>query len=348
MFADIVSSGYLTVGLLVVAALVAVAVLVWLAIGMFEARSLVRREFAAYFVSPIAYVVLFVFLVVTGQLFALTFGLLTTTGPKGAEWPMQNMHYWLVFLFIPPLLTMRLFAEERSSGTLEPLMTAPLRDWQVVLGKYLACLGFYVVLWLPTLVYLPALQGAKEPLFEPAFTVFGILMRAGLGGFVVGVLLLLPRLDTPARLVSVILVVAGAVLAITAGIFHYTRDEQHLLEVPVLLDPYPALVTYLGIFLAGAMFLAIGLFVSSLVRDQMAAVVLTLGAGLVFMAAGFLRPEADGSQLYQLVYFFSVPLHFDRAFTRGLIDTRPLILYTSVTAFCLFITVRSLEARRWQ
>src|SRR5439155_11602952 len=107
-----------------------------LTVGLFEARSLVRRELTAYFVSPIAYVVLVVFLFVTGSLFARTFALLSTTGPEGTEWPLQTMfgerEFWLVFLFIPPLLTMRLFAEERSSGTLEPLMTAPLRDWQVV------------------------------------------------------------------------------------------------------------------------------------------------------------------------------------------------------------------------
>src|ERR1700722_18796984 len=135
-----------TVALLGVIAVVVAVVLGFLAVGLFQARSLIRRELAAYFVSPIAYVVLVVFLVVTGHLLALTFNLLTTTGPKGAEWPMQSMfadeRFWLVFLFIPPLLTMRLFAEERSSGTLEVLMTAPLRDWQVVLGKYLACLTF--------------------------------------------------------------------------------------------------------------------------------------------------------------------------------------------------------------
>jgi hypothetical protein len=205
-----------------------------------------------------------------------------------------------------------------------------------------------VVLWLPTLVYVPALQGAKQPVFAPVFTVFSLMMLAGLGAIVVGVVLLLPRLDTRARLVSVNLIVIGAGLALVGGILHYTRDSVHLLEIPVLFDPYPALVTYLGIFLAGAMFLAIGLFISSLLRDQMASVVLTLGAVLVFMVAGFIWPETDGSYLDRLVYFFSVPLHFDRAFTRGLIDTRPVILYCSVTIFCLFITVRSLEARRWQ
>ena len=107
------------------------------------------------------------------------------------------------------------------------------------------------------------------------------------------------------------------------------------------------LATYLGMFLAGAMFLALGLLVSSLVRDQMVAALIALALGLLFIVAGFWRPEQDGGPLYQVVYFFSVPLHFDRDFTRGLIDTRPLVLYGSVALFCLFLTVRSLESRRW-
>src|SRR4051794_39264232 len=119
--------------------------------------SLIRREFSAYFLSPIAYVVLAVFLVVTGHLFYLTMAQLVATGPRGVNYPMElffrDNWFWLVFLFIPPLLTMRLFAEERSSGTLETLLTAPLRDWQIVFSKYVACLAFYVLMWLPTLVY---------------------------------------------------------------------------------------------------------------------------------------------------------------------------------------------------
>jgi len=343
-----------TLALLVLAALVAVAVLAWMAVGVFEARSLVRREFTAYFVSPIAYVVLVVFLFITGWLFWVTFDLLTTTGPEGTEWPMQTMfadeRFWLVFLFIPPLLTMRLFAEERSSGTLETLMTAPLRDWQVVLSKYLACLGFYVVMWLPTLLYLPALLDVrKESIhFHPAFDLYGIMLLAGIALAVVGASLLLPRVGTTARLVSLGLLVAGIALAVTGGILHYRQPPPHLLDAPALIDPAPALTTYLAMFLAGAMFLALGLFVSSLVRDQLVAAIVSMAIGLVFLLAAFLRPEQDGGTLYQVTYFFSVPMHFDRAFTRGVIDTRPLVLYVSVTVFCLFLTVRSLEARRWQ
>src|SRR5471030_2526565 len=123
--------------------------------------SLIRREFSAYFYSPIAYVVLAVFLAVTGHLFYLTLEQLTESGPRGIAYPMEimvgNVAFWLVYLFIPPLLTMRLFAEEKSTGTLEMLLTAPVRDWQVVFAKYIACFGFYVLMWLPTLLYLPIL-----------------------------------------------------------------------------------------------------------------------------------------------------------------------------------------------
>src|SRR5947208_1585355 len=135
--------------------------------------SLVRREFNAYFLSPIAYVVFAVFLAVTGHLFYLTLLQLTARGPHGVSFPLQLMltdtWFWLVFLFIPPLLTMRLFAEERGSGTLEMLLTAPLRDWQVVLSKFIACFLFYLVLWLPTLVYWPVLMNIDWNTFRPRF-----------------------------------------------------------------------------------------------------------------------------------------------------------------------------------
>lgn len=248
--------------------------------------SLIHREFNAYFLSPIAYVVLAVFLAVTGHLFNLSLDLLTARGPRGLAYPMQLMvndvSFWLVFLFIPPLLTMRLFAEERSTGTLEMLLTAPLRDWQIVLAKFTACYGFYVLMWLPTLLYLPILLN-------------------WVGG-------------------------AGSSL-----------------------DPRPVITTYLGLALTGAMFISIGLLVSSLVRSQMVAALLSLFAGLVFIVLGIWRPDMDASgTMYQVFYYLTVPLHFERNFSRGLVDTRNIVLYVSMTAFCLFLTVRSLESRRWR
>jgi ABC-2 type transport system permease protein len=254
---------------------------------MFATCSLIRREFNAYFLSPIAYVVLAVYLAVTGHLFYLTLLQLTAHGPQGIEFPMQLMlgdeKFWLVYLFIPPLLTMRLFAEERSTGTLEMLMTAPLRDWQVVLSKFGACFAFYILMWVPTLVYLPVLLNWNWNTMQPG------------------------------------------------------------------IDPWPVLSSYLGLLLAGAMFLALGLFVSSLVRSQMVAALIALFLSLAFIVVGIWRPEMDtGSTLYRVLFFFSVPLHFARDFSRGVVDTQHLVLYGSVALFCLFLTVRSLESRRWR
>lgn len=249
--------------------------------------SLIRRELAAYFLSPIAYVVLVVFLVVTGIRFSLSLSQMTARGPNGISYPMQMMvndvTFWLVFLAIPPLLTMRLFAEELGSGTLEMLLTAPLRDWQIVFAKFVACFVFYVALWLPTVFYLPVLLDWEW-----------WTLRCGV-------------------------------------------------------DPWPAATTYLGLALAGGMFLALGMFVSSLVRSQMVAALLALFLGLFFVVAGIWRPDMDtSSTAYQTLYYFTVPLHFERNFSRGLIDTRQLALYGSATVFFLFLTIRSLESRRWR
>src|SRR6516165_2244761 len=202
-------------GTLAVLGLLALAVTVVLIHGLFKARSLLRREFSAYFLSPIAYVVLVLFLAVTGHLFYLTLEQLTASGPKGIEFPMQLMlgdeRFWLVFLFIPPLLTMRLFAEERSTGTLEMLMTAPLTDWQVVLSKFTACFAFYIVMWLPTLAYLPILLNLEPPQFHWVVTVFSITLLAGLGAMILALLLALPRVGTAARRLNLVLFVAGAI-----------------------------------------------------------------------------------------------------------------------------------------
>jgi ABC-type transport system involved in multi-copper enzyme maturation permease subunit len=365
----------ITVAALGLAGLVAAVVVLFLFFGLFRARSLVRREFAAYFLSPVAYVVLAVFLMVIGCRFYLTLGQLTETGPRGAEFPMQYMFnllpgegeslasnphrllellsgvaFWLVYLLIPPLLTMRLFAEERGSGTLEMLMTAPLRDWQVVLSKYLACFAFYLFLWLPTLAYLPVLLGLSAPTFHPVWTPWSILMLSGLGAVVLAVLSGLLRLGTTLRVFGVLLFLGGVGCAIAGAWLHYHQDSTHLVEMaPPPIDPWPVACTYLGLILVGAMLLAIGLLVSSLVRSQLVAALVSVALSLGLLIAGVWRHTLEGGgALAQVLYSFGVPLHVAQDFGRGLIDTRHLVLYTSVALFCLFLTVRSLESRRWR
>src|SRR5262249_60527202 len=138
-----------------------------------------------------------------------------------------------------------------------------------VLSKFLACFGFYILLWLPTLVYLPVLVDWKQPVWQPAWTVYSILWVGGMAGMVLAVLLALLPFGSGGRIVALGLLVAGCVSAGVGAWCHYHYDAEHLLEVPVGIDPMPVLSSYLGLALAGAMFLALGLLVSSLVRSQL-------------------------------------------------------------------------------
>jgi len=109
-----------------------------------------RRELDAYFLSPIAYVVGAVFLFASGLWF---FYDIFVPGNEASLRPLFDaMAYMMVFAI--PLLTMRLLSEEFRSGTIESLLTAPITDTQVVLGKYLGVMGFYLVLLAETVVFL--------------------------------------------------------------------------------------------------------------------------------------------------------------------------------------------------
>ena len=322
--------------------------------------SLIRREFNAYFLSPIAYVVLAVFLAVTGHLFYLSLEMLTATGPKGISYPMElivnSVPFWLVFVAIAPLLTMRLFAEEQSSGTLEMLMTAPVREWQVVFAKFVACYGFYVLMWLPTLLYLPILTNstlrAVEIDLEQKEILGGYIALAAVWAIAVCVALGVSfnhLLGVRMIASAVWFLIAAVLIAFAVGVSWPIVQDAKWWTLAWQIDPWPIITTYLGLALAGAMFLSIGLLISSLVNSQMIAALIALFIGMIFVVAGIWKPDMDTSDTpYKILYYFTVPLHFERNFGRGLIDTRNLILYSSIALLGLFLTVRSLESRRWR
>ncbi|MDP3277655.1 MAG: ABC transporter permease [Deltaproteobacteria bacterium] len=123
-----------------------------------------KRELAAHFYTPLAYVILVVFLLWNGGTFLLLLQQFAANPEiSGTRGPMQllfggSILYFLPILLFCPALTMRAFAEERRSGTFESLMTAPVRDIEVVLGKYFSALTVYVVLWAPTILYAMVLR----------------------------------------------------------------------------------------------------------------------------------------------------------------------------------------------
>jgi ABC-2 type transport system permease protein len=121
---------------------------------------LLWRELESLFFSPLAYIVLTVFLVLSGFSFvvalAVNGGVVTDTI---AYFLGDGPFFWACLLLVPPLVTMRLVSEERRAGTLEVLLTAPVRDGEVVLAKFLGAMVFQAFLWAPTLLYIRILRG---------------------------------------------------------------------------------------------------------------------------------------------------------------------------------------------
>lgn len=117
---------------------------------MSATTTVARRELGAYFLSPIAYVVMAVFLFACG----LAFGLGNfRTGQEASLRPLFDPWMVLILVFVLPMLTMRLISDELRTGTIETLMTAPITETQIVLGKFLGALVFYLVLLGAILLY---------------------------------------------------------------------------------------------------------------------------------------------------------------------------------------------------
>jgi ABC-2 type transport system permease protein len=246
--------------------------------------TLLKKELRAFFVSPVAYIVLALVMVLGGVSFKAALSVLETAPSEGSivTWTFQAQWFWLSYFFVFPLLTMRLFAEEKKLGTLETLFTAPVRAWQVVAAKYVAALVLYVVIWLPSLAN------------------FGLLEWIT-GG----------RVETP----------PGAIKG-----------------------------SYLILFAMGLFNLAIGCFASSLTANQIVAAItsFTLSImhfllGVFVLTVGRRVPEA----FVGVVHYVASVEHI-RSFTIGLIDTRPLVYYTSGALLFLALTHQVVEFRRWR
>jgi ABC-2 type transport system permease protein len=149
--------------------------------------TIARREVLAFFVSPIAYVVATVWLLMMGIAFSW-FALLSMSQPPSANTNLVQLFFGGSFLFylpvlvFSPMLTMRLLAEERTQGTIETLLTAPVTELQIVLGKYLAALLFWISLWVPTVFYVWIAAGTGTDVLD-----LGAVGSSYLGVFFMGV-----------------------------------------------------------------------------------------------------------------------------------------------------------------
>lgn len=245
--------------------------------------TLLKREIRSHFYSPVAYNVLVFFLLITGVNFYFQLGYMNQRQtPYSIQQAFFNsVFFWFTFVLVFPLLTMRLFAEEFKLGTIEPLMTAPVRDWQVVLSKFLGALFFYIVLWIPTLLYF--------------------------------------------------------------AIFHAVTHQSAADSTGAYWG------SCLMLLLLGMFYISIGCFASALTTDQIIAAMISFWAITTLFFLGlvqFILVDVS-SRTRELVSYFS-PLEQMGTLSRGIMDSRPVIFYLSMTIVMLALTHQAFQSRKWR
>jgi len=186
-----------------------------------------RRELGSFFVSPLAYVVLTAWLVWNGVVFwVLTEFYARNAVASGAASPLSAFFGGSSLFFIPllvfvPVLTMRLIAGERQAGTIEPLMTAPVPDGAIIIGKYGASIAMWCVLWLPTVIYAWIMsQHGTVDWGATTASYFGIFV---LGAYFMAIGLLMSAI-APTQIIAAVLSFVALGLLFTVGIGEFVFD----------------------------------------------------------------------------------------------------------------------------
>lgn len=241
--------------------------------------TLLRKEISGFFSSLIGYIVIAVFLLINGLflwVFPLQFNILDF-GYASLE--HLFMLAPVVFLFLIPAITMRMFAEEKRAGTIEMLMTKPLTDLQIILAKYLAGVLLVLIALLPTLVYFFSVYYLGSPM--------GNIDMGGTWG------------------------------------------------------------SYIGLMFLGAAFVAIGLFCSSITDNQIISFIVSVFlCGFAYIGFEFIYSLDLFGNFDLFIQSLGINAHY-RSMSRGVIDTRDVLYFLSLTGLFILFTKISLESRKW-
>jgi ABC-2 type transport system permease protein len=245
------------------------------------------REVRSYFVSPMGWAIL--------GLFAIMFGFFFDTflnsfvrqsmeaqfggGPQAMNINMTMIrglfnNVSVILLFLVPMITMRTYSEEKRSGTIELLLTSPLQDVEIIVGKFVGAMGLYCAMLAVTAVYIALLFVYGNPEWKP--------------------------------------IVTG----------------------------------YVGLLLMGGCFVSLGLFISSLTKNQVVAGIGTFIVLLLLWVVNWMADSA-GPTMGAVLSYLSITEHFDD-FGKGIVDTKHIVYYLSVITFGLFLTAKSVDSERWR
>jgi ABC-2 type transport system permease protein len=281
-----------------------------------------KREIKAYFLTPIGFIYMGLFLLLSGIFFT---AINLQSGSSHFANFLGNLLF--IYLFAVPLLTMRLFSEEKRQKTDQLLLTSPISIPAIVCGKFLASLALYAMSMIITLLY------------SVVIAMYGDLLFAETIGSYIGYFFL------GAGYISIgIFISAGTENQITAAFITF-----FCLLIIQLLDPIIQLVPAdirSGLFSAIVLAGLVALFVFLNTRNW----VITLGTVIICAIAifgfWFLQRNVYSGFIRKFLGWFSLNRRY-QPFTLGLLKIDTLIYYTSFCALFLFLTVRTIEKRRW-
>jgi ABC-2 type transport system permease protein len=251
--------------------------------------AIANKELKAYFSGPIAYIVIGLWALLYGYFFvailgyfvrqSMQMGQLGMQGPQAMNVNQQLIrpllqNVLILILFLMPMVTMRSYSEEKRSGTIELLLTSPLTDFQIIIGKFLGAMALYGCMLAVTLIH-------------------------------VGLL------------------------------FAYGRPEWK-----------PIVTAYVGLLLMGGCFISLGLFISSLTKNQIVAGMVTFAVFLLLWIITWIG-SFSGPTVDKVTQYLSIVDHYDD-FGKGVLDTTHFVYYISFITFGLFLTAKSVDSERWR
>jgi ABC-2 type transport system permease protein len=248
--------------------------------------AIAQKELKSYFASPIAYVIIGFFALVFGYFYIVSINVFLQMAmqmgvPGQGQINVNSMavrpllqNVSVVALFVLPLITMRTYAEEKRSGTIELLLTSPLTDFQIIMGKFAGAVALYALMLAVTLPHMAVLFIYGNPEWKPIAT------------------------------------------------------------------------GYLGLLLMGASFISMGLWISSLTKNQIVAGMITFAMFLLLWTINWAIDSA-GPGMQKVLTALSITDHFDD-FSKGVLALRHLVYYLSFITFGLFLTAKSVDSERWR
>jgi ABC-2 type transport system permease protein len=251
--------------------------------------AIAQKELKSYFASPIAYIVIGFCSLLYGYFFVAILNYFVRQSMQMSQFGMQgpqsmNVNQQLIrpllqnvnilVLFLMPMVTMRTYAEEKRSGTIELLLTSPVTDFQIIIGKFLGAMALYACMLAVTLIHIGLLFVYGHPEWKPIVT------------------------------------------------------------------------TYIGLLLFGGCFVSLGLFISSLTKNQIVAGMVTFAVFLLLWIITWIG-SFSGPTVDKITQYISILDHLDD-FGKGVLDTTHLIYYLSFITFGLFLTAKSVDSERWR